>query len=118
MIIHIFKSSIPPSSRYYIHPFLQIILVQNSYCGKEMNQFLPPSNSTALAFSSVFFPVQCLEDKEYTICLLQIRKLAQCLEDKEYTIFLLLHMEPRTHRRRIELEDKAKVVVASVVGGL
>ena len=30
MIIVLFKASIPPSSHYSIHPFLQIILVQNS----------------------------------------------------------------------------------------
>ena len=30
MVIHFFKVSVPPSSHYSIHPFLQIILVQNS----------------------------------------------------------------------------------------
>ena len=39
MISHFFKASVLPSSHYSIHPFLQIILVQNSYCSAAMNWF-------------------------------------------------------------------------------
>ena len=39
MIIYIAKASIPPSTRYSIHPFLQIILVENSLWGKETAAF-------------------------------------------------------------------------------
>ena len=43
-----FKASIPPSSRYSIHPFLQIILVQ-------ISQFpSPQAAATTYALSSVF----------------------------------------------------------------
>ena len=41
---HFFNASIPPSSHYSIHPFLHIIPVQNSLCGKELNQFRPPKH--------------------------------------------------------------------------
>ena len=37
-----FKASIPTRSFYSIHPFLQIILVVNLLCGKELNEFNPP----------------------------------------------------------------------------
>ena len=36
-----FKAFIPPSSLYSIHPFLKIILVENSKCVKELNLFRP-----------------------------------------------------------------------------
>ena len=38
-----------------IHPFLQIILVLNLQCGKELNEFRTPNSSASFAFSSVFF---------------------------------------------------------------
>ena len=37
-----------------IHPFLQIILVQNCLHVKELNLFCPPNSSDNLSFSSVF----------------------------------------------------------------
>ena len=56
MIIHIFKASIPPSSRYYIHPSLQISEVQNSLCGKELNHFLLPKRSDDLCLLFYIYP--------------------------------------------------------------
>ena len=55
MVIHFFKVSVPPSSHYSIHPFLQIILVENSSCGKKLNQFRSPinSNNVWLPFSII-----------------------------------------------------------------
>ena len=48
-----FKASIPPSSRYSIHPFLQIILVQ-------ISQFpSPQAAATTYALSSVFILLLC-----------------------------------------------------------
>ena len=49
MIIQFLNASIPPISRYSYHPFLQIILVQNSYCSA-----VPQAAVTTFAFSSVF----------------------------------------------------------------
>ena len=55
--IHFFKASIPPGRRFSMHPFLQIILVQNSDCSKESipspNQQRRPLPS--LLFSSFFY---------------------------------------------------------------
>ena len=47
-ISHFFKASISLSSRYSIHPFIQIILVQNSQYRKKLNKFRPPSSSDDL----------------------------------------------------------------------
>ena len=48
MIKHFSKASIPPNSRYSIHPFFQIILVENSLFGKEVNEFCPLSRTDDL----------------------------------------------------------------------
>ena len=45
MIIHFSRASIPPSGCYSIHPFLQIILVQNSQCD---NDSVPQAAATTL----------------------------------------------------------------------
>ena len=47
MIIHFFKASILPGSRYSINPFLEIIMVQNRKCGKEFNKFPSPSTASS-----------------------------------------------------------------------
>ena len=57
MIIHFSKASDPPSCPYSIHIFLQKILVENSLCSKELNQFSPPNSSDDLCLLtlSVFY---------------------------------------------------------------
>ena len=55
MIIHFFNASTPPSSCYFIQPFLQIVLVENSLCGKELNHFFPPNSSDDLCLLLSFF---------------------------------------------------------------
>ena len=44
------NASFPPRSRYSIHLFLQIVLMQNSYCFNSVHQ----TAATTFAFSSVF----------------------------------------------------------------
>ena len=48
--IHITESSIPPSVRCSIYPFLQIILVLNLLCGLKFNQVRPPNSGDDLCF--------------------------------------------------------------------
>ena len=55
MIILFFKASISLSSRYSIHPFLQIILVQNIYCSSVQ------AAATTFAFSFVLILLLYLE---------------------------------------------------------
>ena len=57
MIIQFAKTSIPPSSHYSIHPFLQTILVENSQCGKDLNQFRPPNSSDDLCLLFCLYPL-------------------------------------------------------------
>ena len=55
------KASFLPSSRNSIHPFLQIILVQNSYCIAARNWINSVSQAaaTTFAFSSVIILLLC-----------------------------------------------------------
>ena len=59
MIIHFFKATILQDGFYSIHPYLQIILVENSWCVKEFNQLRPPNMQQrplpSLLFLSFFF---------------------------------------------------------------
>ena len=55
VISHFFKASILPSSRYSIHPFLPIIVKQNSWCRNELNQFCPPSSIQRQPLSSLLY---------------------------------------------------------------
>ena len=52
----LFQASTSPSNRYFVHPFLQIILVENSQCGKEMIQFRSPSSSDDLCLRFCMYP--------------------------------------------------------------
>ena len=53
LIIHFFKASFPTSSCYYIHPFLQIILVQKSSAARNWINSVPQASATTFALSSV-----------------------------------------------------------------
>ena len=48
--------TIPPSNLYSIHPFLQIIPVENSSCGQELNLFRPPNSSDNLSLLFCLYP--------------------------------------------------------------
>ena len=53
MIIHFSRASIPPSNRFYIYPFFQIILVQNSYsAAKNWIISVPQAAAKTFAFST------------------------------------------------------------------
>ena len=57
LIIYLLKAFIPPSSRYSIHPFLQIIrMVHHSWCDKELDQFRPPSSGGGLCLLFCTYP--------------------------------------------------------------
>ena len=58
MILHFFKAFISPSSRCSIHPFLQNLLVENSYSAvRNGRNSVPQTEVTTFAFSNVFiFP--------------------------------------------------------------
>ena len=81
---HLFRQvSIPPSIRYFIHPFLQIILALNILCGMELNQFRPHNQQRRpLPFHSfwLLFYAQCTQS-----CLYVIR---MCVEPR-YTKLLI-----------------------------
>ena len=62
-IIHFSNTSILPSSRYFIHPIFQIILVKKSLCGR----WSPKQQRRPFAFSSVFVFILC--------CLLSLNEL-------------------------------------------
>ena len=53
LIIHFFKASFPTSSCYYIHPFLQIILVQKSSAARNWINSVPQASATTFASASV-----------------------------------------------------------------
>ena len=64
-IIHFSIASIPPSSRYSINTFLQIILVENTRkCGRELKQFSPPNSSDDLCLLFCLFPYSMLQYME------------------------------------------------------
>ena len=48
------NSSFPSIHPGAIHPILQIVLMQNSLRGEELNQFCPQAAATTFAFSSLF----------------------------------------------------------------
>ena len=53
MNIHFARASIPPSNRFYIHPFFQVILVQNSYsAAKNWIISVPQAAAKTFAFAS------------------------------------------------------------------
>ena len=88
-ILHQDDSKNRMNSSYYsyrpgaIHPILQIVLVQNGYLSKELNQFCPPSIAAAsFAFSSVFIHVLCTVTLGEVIYTLIIYNL-YCIEDHE-----------------------------------
>ena len=56
--MNLFCSSYRPGA--IIHPILQIVLVQNSLCGKEINQFCPLSSSDDLCLLFFLYPSSML----------------------------------------------------------
>ena len=54
-IIHFYEASILPSVCSSVHHFLQIILVLNLYCGRDLNEFLPPNSSDDLCLLFCLF---------------------------------------------------------------
>ena len=54
-IIHFYEASILPSVCSSVHHFLQFILVLNLYCGRDLNEFLPPNSSDDLCLLFCLF---------------------------------------------------------------
>ena len=61
MIIHFSKASILSYSRYSIHIFIQIILLENSWCSKELNKLCSPNSSDdlCLLFLLPWYVIPC-----------------------------------------------------------
>ena len=61
MIIHFSKASILLYSRYSIHIFIQIILLENSWCSKELNKLCSPNSrdDLCLLFLLPWYVIPC-----------------------------------------------------------